>query len=182
MPILNQEDDFYPADLFDQIDQMPGAWLCYVISRREKDLMRRLKLVDTAFYGPMIEKRFRSPNGRFRKSYSPLFPNYVFVFGGNDARVQAMKTNCVVKCNEVTDRAQLFQDLKNVKTVLESGVAVTAEQKLEPGKPVYVKNGPFKGFEGTVIRRESQTRLLVHVKFIEQGVSMEMDESQLLEI
>ena len=179
MPILKKETDVFPEKLLDEITRFESAWLFSLLSRREKEFMRRLLAKNIAFYGPTLEKRFRSPNGRFRTSYSPLFPNYVFVFGSEEDRYEAMTTNCVSKYSPITDLEQLQKDLQQIQFVLNSGVAITAEEKLEPGDPVYVKNGPFKGFEGEVIRREGQTRLLVFVHFIEQGVSMEIDQSQL---
>lgn len=179
MPILKREIDLFPNDLLENIDSYDSAWLFSVASRREKDFMRRLLKQDIAFYGPMLEKRYRSPNGRFRTSYSPLFPNYVFVFGNEGDRYETLRTNCTTKHIEIADVKLLAKDLLQIKKVLNSGVAVMPEEKLEPGDPVYVKNGPFKGFEGEVIRRENQTRLLVFVHFIEQGVSMEIDQSQL---
>ena len=54
----------------------------YTMARREKKLMRQLIEEKIAFYAPVIERRYRSPNGRLRKSYEPLFANYVFVCGG----------------------------------------------------------------------------------------------------
>jgi transcription antitermination factor NusG len=179
MPILKQEVDFYPEVLFETMDEYENAWLFYILSRREKDFMRKLISKDIAFYGPIIEKRYRSPGGRFRTSFIPLFSNYVFVFGSEEQRFEAMTTNCVSKYTQVTEKEQLIHDLTQIRTVLHSGVPVLQEQKMEKGQDVHVKNGPFKGFDGKVIRRESKTRLLVHVKFIDQGVSMEIDEAQL---
>ena len=179
MPILKKEIDKHPDNLLQETGQYESVWLFSLLSRREKEFMRRLLKMNIAFYGPMMEKRYRSPNGRFRTSFSPLFPNYVFVFGSDENRFEAMKTNCVAKYTEVTEPENLVRDLRQVEEILKSGVAVTREEKLQSGDPVSVKNGPFRGFEGTVIRRESQTRLLVFVQFIEQGVSMEIDQSQL---
>ena len=179
MPILKKEPDIFPDNLLDRIEDFESAWLFSVISRREKDFMRRLLRMGIGFYGPMREKRYRSPQGRFRTSYSPLFPNYIFVFGKEEDRYAALTTNCATKHVEITDVQRLARDLKQIQQVLGSGVAIMPEEKLEPGDPVLVKNGPFKGFEGEVIRRENQTRLLVFVHFIEQGVSMEIDQSQL---
>ena len=179
MPILKKEADIFPEHLLEIASDYDTAWLFSLLSRREKDFMRRLFKINIAFYGPVFEKRFRSPGGRFRISYSPLFPNYVFVFGSEQDRYECMKTNCVSNYIEISNAEQLVKDLKQIQVVLNSGVAVTQEEKLASGDPVYVVNGPFKGFEGKVIRRESQTRLLVFVHFIEQGVSMEIDQSQL---
>lgn len=183
MPILKREDDIFPGDLLTD-DHLSASknqswWCVYTISRREKELMRRLASLEIGHFGPVVPKRFRSPNGRLRTSFIPLFPNYVFMFGDNQARHQAMKTNCVCRCNPVADSEQLVKDLRQLRAVINSGIALTPEAKLEAGDRVRVRTGPFAGYEGNVVRREGRTRLLLSIQFLEQGVSMEMDEGLL---
>ena len=183
MPILKQENDIYPDNLL-QNEELLGNpdlkwWSLYTVSRREKDLMRKLAALKVAHYGPVIPKRYRAPNGRLRTSYIPLFHNYVFMLGGEQARYDAMTTNCISTYQEVTDGEQLVKELRQIHEVIKAGVALTPEAKLESGNWVRVRSGPFAGYEGTVIRRESKTRLLLSIQFLEQGVSMEMDEGLL---
>jgi transcriptional antiterminator RfaH len=56
---------------------------------------------------------------------------------------------------------------------------LTPEGRLEPGNQVRVKSGVFAGFEGTVIRREGKTRFSLSIQYLNQGVSIEMDEALL---
>jgi transcription antitermination factor NusG len=182
MPILKREDDIYPENLFEDTiltDQDRQWWCIYTLSRREKDLMRKLAALQIPHYGPVIPKRYRSPNGRLRTSFVPLFPNYVFLFGSEEERYQAMTTNCISRCNPIKDHEQLVKDLSQIYEVIGTGVPLTPEARLEPGNRVRVKSGPFANYEGTVIRREGKTRLLLSIHFLEQGVSMEMDEGLL---
>lgn len=183
MPILGKEDDIFPADLLENdkllTDENRQWWCIYTLSRREKDLMRKLASLKVAHYGPVIGKRYRSPNGRLRTSYIPLFPNYVFMFGSEDDKYQAMATNCISKCNLIEDPERLVSDLRQIYQVVQTGIALTPESRLEKGNRVRVKSGPFAGYEGIVIRREGKTRLLLSIQFLEQGVSMEMDEGVL---
>ena len=183
MPILKKESDIYPEDLLEQeellADESLDWWCVYTMSRREKDFMRRLHAMKICHYGPVIQKRFRSPNGRLRTSYIPLFPNYVFVLGNNEHRINALATNCVSRCDLISDRVQLIHDLRQINRVIATGIPLTAEAKLESGNHVRVRSGPFAGYEGTVIRREGKTRLLLTIRFLEQGVSMELDEALL---
>lgn len=183
MPILGREPDIFPEDLFAHGTPIPDAikddrtWYCvYTISRREKDLMRKLFANKTPYYSPVIEKRYRSPNGRLRTSFVPLFPNYVFLLANEDERYQAMTTNCISKCQIVDRYEQLEKDLSSIANVIATGVGMTPEARLETGNPVRVKTGPFAGYEGIVIRREGKTRLLISVHFLEQGISIGMDE------
>ncbi len=186
MPILKKENDIYPKNLLDKWELLADEgrvwWAVYTMSRREKDLMRKLYAEQIPFYGPVITKRFRSPNGRLRTSFVPLFPNYVFMFGSEAERYQAMTTNCVSRYQQIGNAEYFVADLKKVQTLVESGVPLTPESKLAPGKLARIRTGPFAGFEGTVIRREGKSRFLVLVNFIEQGVSMEIDEGLLAPI
>lgn len=183
MPILKKEPDIYPENLFDDTallsDDSRRWWCIYTMSRREKDLMRKLHSQQIPFYGPVIGKRFRSPNGRLRTSYVPLFANYVFLFGNETEKYEAAKTNCISKCSEIPDSELLIHDLRQVHAACQAGVPLTPEAKLQAGDQVRVRTGPFAGYDGLVIRREGKTRLLLSVRFLEQGVSMEIDEGLL---
>ena len=183
MPILDREDDIYPSDLLENdsiLSDMERQWWCiYTKSRREKDLMRKLASFKISHYGPVISKRYRSPNGRLRTSFVPLFANYIFMFASDDDRQQALKTNCIAKCNLIKDRETLVNDLRQILKVIDSGIALTAEAKLAPGNRVRVRSGPFAGYEGNVIRREGKTRLLLSIQYLAKGVSMQMDEGVL---
>ena len=183
MPILKRERDIFPENLLDNdellSDESLSWWCIYTMSRREKDLMRRLAAQSIAYYGPVIPKRFRSPNGRLRTSFIPLFPNYVFMLGDESDRTSALMTNCVSKCDKIPDSERLVRDLKQINLVVAADIPLTPEAKLEPGNYVRVRSGPFAGYEGTVVRREGKTRLLLSIQFLEQGVSMELDEALL---
>jgi len=168
-------------DEFQKFDPEAQGWWClYTHSRQEKLLMRHLFNRQLSFYCPLIEKRYRSPGGRMRSSFLPLFNNYVFLKGTDDDRRLALSTNCVLASKPVQQPDYFVHDLWQIGMVLQSGVAVTAEQKLEKGDPVMVKSGPFKGFEGFVQRRAGKTRFLIFLRYLEQGVSMEIDEGALV--
>jgi transcription antitermination factor NusG len=185
MPILDREDDMWPESLLDE-DQADGPsdqkwWCIYTMSRREKELMRRLRVQKIAHYGPIIPKRYRSKNGRLRTSFIPLFPNYVFVLADEQQRYDALTTNCISKCTEIVLAEQLVHDLRQIRNVIQAGIPLTPESRLEAGDLVRVRSGPFANYEGTVVRREGKTRLLLSIKFLQKGVSMAIDEG-LLEV
>lgn len=183
MPILDHEPDIHPHNLFQDdslvADSSRSWWCLYTLSRREKALMRAMLAADLMFYGPVVPKRNRSPGGRVRTSFVPLFSNYVFLFGDESDRHRALQTNCVSRTQRVEQPEELVTDLRQIQTVITAGVPLTPEARLSSGNPVRVKSGPFKGYEGVVLRREGKTRLLLSVNFLEQGVSMEMDEGLL---
>ncbi|HEX3655077.1 MAG TPA: transcription termination/antitermination NusG family protein [Pirellulales bacterium] len=182
MPILAPEINLHPADLLERAGGASGDlrwWVLYTLSRQEKQLMRRLHLFDIPFYSPLVRKKQRSPAGRFRESYVPLFSNYVFVLGGEDDRQSALKTNCVANWMAAADTAALTHDLRQIQRLIEIGAPLTPERRLEGGERVRVRSGPFRGFEGTVLRRDGETRLLVAVNFLQQGASVLLEDCQL---
>jgi transcription antitermination factor NusG len=185
MPILKRESDIYPETLFSDtaiLSDVDRQWWCvYTLVRREKELLRKLSTMKIPHYGPMIPKRYRAPNGRLRTSFIPLFPNYVFMLASEDERSAALTTNCISRCNLISQRELFVKELSQIYQVVSAGVPLTPEARLEAGNKVRVKSGPFAGYEGTVIRRHGKTRLLLSIRYLEQGVSMEMDEG-LLEV
>jgi transcriptional antiterminator RfaH len=179
MPILLPESDIYPADLLTREAGDDGLrqWRAfYLLSRREKDFMRRLRAMEISHYCPIIAKRNRSPGGRVRTSYVPLFAGYVFVYGTDEDRYRAMTTNCVSRWMPVPDGRQLTDDLLQVQRLIAAGAPLTPESRLEPGEPVRIKKGPFVDLEGTVVKRHGQTRLVVAVRFLQQGASILLED------
>jgi transcription antitermination factor NusG len=180
MPILAREPDRFPEDLLESKAKKDSRWwLMYTKSRQEKQLMRQLYRLEIPHYGPQIEQRRRSPAGRVRKSYAPLFNNYVFLCGGDEERYQAVCTGCVQKITEITDVHLLLEDLLQISSLVDMGAPLSVEGRLIPGQAVRVRNGAFAGYEGVVIRRDQETRLLVSVRFMDQGVSVKLDDCQL---
>lgn len=183
MPILKPEPDIFPANLLEIAagdSSSSGNWYClYTLSRMEKSLLRKLIGRAISCYSPMVARRFRSPAGRLRTAFMPLFPNYVFLSGNEADRQFALTTNCVSSIREVPSPDSLVRDLRQIHAALIAGVPLTPEARLEKGQWVRVSAGPFKGFEGEVLRREGKTRLLLRLNFLEQGASMELDEAVL---
>jgi transcriptional antiterminator RfaH len=181
MPILAQESDIFPEQLLDGPESTASVgpwWALYTLPRREKDLMRRLRVMGLSFYAPIIESRKRSPQGRIRKSYLPLFAGYVFMPGGDEDRSRALTTNCISRCLTVPDAGQLVEDLRQIRRLILAGAPLTLESRIQPGTPVRVRSGPLMGVEGVVVRRQNRERLLVAVRFLQQGASLLLEDFQ----
>lgn len=141
--------------------------------------MRSLRELGVGHYAPIIARRYRSPAGRIRESHLPLFANYVFVQGDEQARYQAVCSGTVSRTIEVVQPALLLHDLRQLQLLIQTGAPLSPEARIESGDRVRVRNGQFAGFEGIVLRRQQQTRLLVEVRFMNQGASVALDDCQL---
>jgi transcription antitermination factor NusG len=157
-----------------------GHWVAfYTLSRREKDLMRKLEAAEVPFYAPLVKRRLRSPGGRVRFSYAPLFPGYVFSRVDDDQRRTALATNTVARWLPVADPAGLLADLRSIKRLVDADRPLTPEARLEAGQEVRVRSGALAGIEGTVVKRRGAQRLVVAVRFLNQGVSIELEDVDL---
>ncbi len=179
MPILAKEPDIFPDSLLDlPTDNPDDSWFAmYTLARQEKELMRRLRPLSIAYYGPMIEQRKRSPQGRIRTSYVPLFTGYVFVRGDEVARHDAVSTGCISRCLNVTESEELVEDLKRIRQLIVVGSEVRPEPKPLVGRKAIVRSGAMKGLQGTITKALNQHRLTVMVNFMQQGASVIVDEA-----
>ncbi len=180
MGYLSKEVDLYPNNLLDDsfISSEGDStwWAVYTMARREKDLMRRLCSWEIPFYGPVFEKRNRSPQGRMRSAWVPLVPGYVFVHCTEEQRQKAYESNCISRCLKVPDEQKFVEELRGLRNFLSSGKPVTPEEQISAGTKVRVKSGSLIGQTGVVIERRGRRRLLVAVTFLQRGASIEMDD------
>ncbi len=125
---------------------------------------------------------YRSCSGRLlirgRPVYShvPLFSGYIFVHGTPEDRLRTLMTNRVAQVFPVEDGERLQIDLRSIQRLIEAGAPLTVESRLEANQPVRVRAGALAGMEGTVVKRKNETRLLVWVKMLQQGVSLEIED------
>lgn len=181
MPILAQESCLFPETLLTGLpSEMPGCqwWVLYTKARQEKAIARDLSAYEVPFYLPIVRKTAMCRDRKVT-SHVPLFPGYVFLFGSEDQRVQALTTNRISRVLPVYDPERLERDLQQIWQLIATKVPLTVEARLEPGERVRVRYGPFEGLEGVVLRRQGETRLLVTVDFLQRGASVEIDDFML---
>ena len=180
MPILASEPDLYPANLLDDftLDSSERRWWAvYTRSRMEKSLARQLLAWEIPYYLPLIP-RTSMIGGRRVKSLLPLFTGYLFLYGTEDERVQMLSTNRVAHLWSANRDDELTADLQSVRALIESGVPLSPEGRLQPGERVRIKTGQLMGLEGTIVSRRGEDRLLIAVNFLQQGVSIQISDFQ----
>ena len=141
--------------------------------------MRKLEAASIPFYAPLVKRRLRSPGGRTRISHVPLFPGYVFSFVDDEQRRAALATNTIARWLPIPDAAAFVDDLRSIKRLIDTDRPLTPEALLEAGQPVRVRSGPLAGLEGTVVKRRGEQRLVVAVRFLNQGASIELEDVDL---
>lgn len=181
MPILQLEPTVYPGELLTSAPESAEDsverrwWAVYTKARQEKALARQLLGWQVPFYLPLLPQETMT-RGRRVRSHLPLFAGYLFLYGTEEERVRSLTTNRISRILDVANQEELFCDLRQVREVIESGAPLTVESRLEPGQRVRVKFGAFAGMEGTVVQRRGRVRLLIAVNYLQQGISIEIDD------
>lgn len=178
MPLLAQEPYLYPSDLFG--DFSPGErdchwWVLHTKPRVEKTLARQLLRREVSFFLPQYKKVWRNRSRSFQ-SHSPLFPGYLFLYGDAEARLKALQTNLVVHVISVAEQQVLANELGAVHRAIEADCLLLPEERLTPGSPVEIVDGPLTGLFGTILRRGASCRFVIEVNLLQQGVSVDIEE------
>jgi transcriptional antiterminator RfaH len=108
----------------------------------------------------------------------PLFPGYIFLHGDEEARLEALRSERLVKVLEVPSQEELIEDLRQIQRVVESGLPVLTEPTNSVGRRVRILNGPLQGLVGLVVRRGERDRFTAQVHFLGQGASVELEDWQ----
>lgn len=182
MPLLPPEPIVFPSDLFGTdattlsfpTEAECRWWVLHTRPRTEKSLARRLASREVSFFLPQRLWE-RLSGGRRFASQLPLFPGYLFLFGGDRERQAALETNLIVNCLHVSDQVQLQGDLHRVFRLIAADASLTPEERLQPGDPVRITQGALTGLQGRVIRRGKNLKFIVEVHFLQQGVSLEVE-------
>ena len=176
MPLLKRELDLFPTSLFEQSPEQSPWWVAHVRSRQEKSLARYLRPIGVPFYLPQREHRSRQ-GSRTRVSYLPLFPGYLFFRGTAVERLAALRSNLLVRVLEVSDQTLLTRELEQLHSIQRSGATLIPLDRLVPGDPVRIVDGPFKGYVGIVARGGERPRLVVSISVLRKAVAVELDRS-----
>ena len=184
MPILPAEPDLYPLDLWtaqpgDESENRARLWWClHTKPRQEKSAARELRVQKIPFYLPQVVHEDRTPQGRKTRSILPLFTSYLFLFGNEHERVQALRGNRLVRVIDVANQKQLDHDLRQIHQILSSGLAVVPEAIVPVGARVRILNGPLTGIEGRVIRRGKRDQFVALVHFLGSGATVDLEDWQ----
>lgn len=166
--------------MIDNIEHNDG-WLWMPVRtkpRQEKKLAEYCKAQKITYYLPLYRKmhRYKKRNVEFK---IPMFPSYIFIQLNEQTYSTITKSNAVlfkIDLDEV-DEAQLISELLNIRQleILAIESKLTIKPDLDPGTPIIINSGPFKGIEGIVSFRTNRCRITVNIEMLGQSVSTEVD-------
>lgn len=179
MAILKREPEFFPDGLFEFDKADHPWWVARVRSRHEKALARHLLPFGVPFYLPQSEQLVRRGNRTFT-SYLPLFSGYVFFRGNREERIVALQSQVVSEVLAVRDQDRLEAELLQLRRLQLSGASLVPLRTFAPGEAVVVTEGPFRGYEGIVVRDKGKSRLIVSISLLRKAVAVEMRADALM--
>lgn len=163
----------------------PRWYACYTRGRHEKRVATLLRERGIESFLPVQEREEQWSDRRKQVGW-PLFPSYVFgrFTLGDLSRVLA--THGIVEIVRTGSAPAAIADgeIENVRRFAEAlrmhGIPAEAEPFLEVGERVRVAAAPLCGVEGIVVKRRGRARVLVGLRAVGQGLSVELDAAALL--
>lgn len=171
-------DPLFPPDILSQEASARPWRVAHTKSRREKALAHYLANTGIGYYLPLYRHR-QAGGKRIRFSLIPLFSGYLFFRGDDVDRHKAIRSNHVTRIIDVVDEKKLIHELRQIEKVLTSdrGADVYLFDFIRSGQWVRVKDGPLKGVEGQVVRKDREYRLVLSVEMIMQSISVTIDSA-----
>ncbi|HEY6273351.1 MAG TPA: UpxY family transcription antiterminator [Terriglobales bacterium] len=114
---------------------------------------------------------------RVRQLSLPLFPSYVFIRGGLDRPLDIVTTTGFHAIVGDGERAGIVTqaEIDAIRQLVETRLRLEPHPFLRVGDRVRVKSGPLAGFEGILVRKKNQCRLVLSVELLQQSVATEVD-------
>lgn len=162
-----------PADAFTGAQSNP--WVAaYCRPRQEKALAWDLKAKTIPYFLPMVS-RVTSSGGKRRRNLYPLFPSYLFLCGGEESQLAALRTGRVVQIirPQPNESDQLQQELHALHLAIEQFPdALQVQKQFVCGSPVRIKSGPMAGIEGVITKSGSKSTLYIGVSCLGVGATV----------
>ena len=153
----------------------PRWFAVWTRSRQEKAAAGMLDSLGVANYLP-LKTELRQWSDRKQPVSVPLFSGYLFVRTDllGDSKLRVLKVPGIAGFVG-TSRGPMpipDQQLDAVRAVVERGETCEVHPLLEEGDRVRVVRGPLTGVEGSLIRVNSSSRLVISIELIHRSISV----------
>jgi transcription antitermination factor NusG len=116
---------------------------------------------------------------RSKKQQVALFPGYLFCKLDPANRLPVLMAPGVIQIvgNGKVPVAVAPEEIRAIQTIIESNVEVERWPYIEVGEWVRVAEGPFEGFEGSVVQVRNRYHLVISVAVLQQSIAIVIDRS-----
>lgn len=156
-----------------------AAWYAiWTRSRHEQVVRQQLEQKGIDAFLPTV-LRWSRWKDRKKQVEWPLFPGYCFARFTPEQRIPVLK--CVGAVNIVSFNGAPApipeHELTSIRQLVESSLQFDPCPLIHEGDKVEVTHGPLKGVVGRLVRKGTHARLILAVDLIGQGVSVQVDAS-----
>ncbi|MDO6435738.1 UpxY family transcription antiterminator [Flavitalea sp. BT771] len=157
-------------------------YIAYTFPKAERRIHSKLESMGYSSYLP-LHKVIRNWSDRKKELEVPLFPNYIFIQILPSERFSVLEIKGIVRYVSFDRKPATVSDtlIESLKKILLGEVEVTNESYSE-GMPIRIISGPFTGAEGVLLRKNGSKRLVVQIKSLQIGVSVEIPTSQVMQL
>jgi transcriptional antiterminator NusG len=165
------------AGIGDDIDDIsePRWFALWTRSRQEKISAAMLDALGVANFLP-LRTEARQWSDRKQNVSVPLFSGYLFVHMNllRDNKLRVLKIPGIAGFvgNSTGPLPIPDHQVEAVRTVLTQGLECTVHPLLEAGDRVRVTRGALTGVEGTLLRFNSSTRLVISIEMIQRSLAV----------
>lgn len=155
----------------------PGSrwYAIWTRSKQEKEVAAMLSALGIQHYLP-LKSELRQWSDRMQRVWLPLFSGYLFVSLSSlkNSKLQVLRIPGVGAFvgNQTGPLSIPYQQIQGIRQVLTAGVECSVQPSVKQGDWVRVMRGALAGIEGTLVRIDSTSRLLISIEMINQSLSV----------
>lgn len=145
-------------------------------ARHEKRVVQMLVERGLDCFAPLARQRHRWSD-RVQLVEVPLFPTYVFVHIDLADRATVLTTRGVVGILGTGAQPSPIPDaeIDAVFQLLLQDAPLEPHPYVATGERVRIRWGPFAGIEGTIVRAEGKTKVIISIDLIRQAAALTID-------
>jgi transcription antitermination factor NusG len=146
-------------------------------SRHEKLVARELAGGGVECFLPLVRRRHRWSD-RVKTVELPLFTTYLFTrIDPVYDRLRVLKARGAVAFVGVYGEPLPVDEgeIDALRRLVTGGAPIEPHRFLRRGQRVRIRGGPFRGIEGTLIRCDGRTQVVISVDVLKQAAALEID-------
>lgn len=156
----------------------PRWYAAYTCANHEKRVAEQLGRRCVELFLPLHESLRLWKDRRVRLQL-PLFPGYVFVRIALRDRMRVLEIPSVVHMVSFSGLPTALpeEEIEAIRSALNQRLMIQPHPYLAVGRRVRIKGGPLRGFEGILLRRKGNCRIVLSIDLIRRSVVVDVDLS-----
>lgn len=169
--------------------QVPNWYVLHTRPKFEKSICREIEYlnrekVSYESYLPVkiITRRW---SDRIKKIEEPLFFSYVFVKTDVHSKVNLLQIPGVMRFVSTDGKPATLssEEIERLRMIEKQYSDIQNEPYFSTGDQVMVKQGPFTGMQGILVKKvNSQPRFLIRLPLLQQAISVEISVDDLMRV